>query len=138
MRKTIFAAAALLANASAFAASPAPPKLLVVIAVDQFSADLFDEYRAQFTAGLARLAGGTVFRNGYQSHAATETCPGHSTILTGDRPAPPGIVSNLWVDQTAGRADVNVYCAEDEAVPGSSSTSYTVSPKHLLVRTLGE
>ena len=48
---------------------------------------LFDEYRPQFTGGLARLARGTVFHNGYQSHAATETCPGHSTILTGDRPA---------------------------------------------------
>ena len=33
---------------------------------------------------------GTVFRNGYQSHAATETCPGHSTILTGDHPARTG------------------------------------------------
>ena len=44
-----------------------------MISVDQFSADLFDEYRPQFTGGLARLADGTAFRNGYQAHAATET-----------------------------------------------------------------
>ena len=31
-----------------------PPKLIVVISVDQFSADLFGEYRTSFTGGLAR------------------------------------------------------------------------------------
>jgi len=47
----------------------------VAIAVDQFSADVFAEYRQHFTGGLARLANGVVFPSGYQSHAATETCP---------------------------------------------------------------
>ncbi|MEO8176929.1 MAG: alkaline phosphatase family protein [Sphingomicrobium sp.] len=118
--------------------APPPPRLLVVISFDQFSADLFDEYRPHFTAGLDRLAGGTVFRNGYQSHATTETCPGHSTILTGDRPARTGIVSNAWGDRTAARADKTIYCAEDESVPGSTSDNYTVSAKHLRVPTLGD
>jgi predicted AlkP superfamily pyrophosphatase or phosphodiesterase len=140
MRLKLFAAAAaLLVIASASAAQPPlPPKLLVVISVDQFSADLWDEYRPQFTAGFARLASGTVFRNGYQSHAATETCPGHSTILTGDHPARTGIVANVWIDQQVARSDATVYCAEDETIPGTSSTAYKVSPKHLLVPTLGE
>ena len=91
----IFAAVAALTTTATFAQPQAQPRLLVVISVDQFSADLFDEYRAQFTGGLARLAGGTVFRNGYQSHAATETCPGHSTLLTGDHPGRKGIISNI-------------------------------------------
>jgi type I phosphodiesterase/nucleotide pyrophosphatase len=99
MRKLLFAAAMVLcacrSEAQAPAASgPIPPKLLVVISVDQFSANLFDEYRPHYTGGLARLATGTVFHNGYQSHAATETCPGHSTILTGDHPARTGIIGN--------------------------------------------
>jgi predicted AlkP superfamily pyrophosphatase or phosphodiesterase len=114
------------------------PKLLVVISVDQFSADLFDEYRPHFSGGLARLASGAAFHNGYQSHAATETCPGHSTILTGAHPARTGIIGNIWVDQNVGRSDTTVYCAEDERVPESSSTKYTVSPLHLMVPTLGE
>jgi hypothetical protein len=135
--KLLAALAALFATQST-AQTPPPPKLLVVIAVDQFSADLFDEYRPQFTGGLARLATGAVFRNGYQSHAATETCPGHSTLLTGDHPARTGIISNAWVDQKIGRSDKSVYCAEDESQPGTSSIVYQVSPKHLLVPTLGE
>jgi len=121
------------------ASPPAPPpKLLVVISVDQFSADLFDEYRPQFTGGLARLASGTTFRNGYQAHAATETCPGHSTILTGSHPTHTGIIGNTWVDQSQQRSDKTVYCSEDERVAGSSTTNYTVSPMHLRVPTLGD
>jgi predicted AlkP superfamily pyrophosphatase or phosphodiesterase len=88
--------------------------------------------------GFGRLARGTVFRNGYQGHAATETCPGHSTILTGARPARTGIIANTWVDQSLARSDKSVYCAEDESVAGSSSGSYTVSAVHLKVPTLGE
>jgi predicted AlkP superfamily pyrophosphatase or phosphodiesterase len=114
------------------------PKLIVVVSVDQFSADLFDEYRSSYNDGLARLAKGAVFPSGFQSHAATETCPGHSTITTGYRPAHTGIIANNWVDQTAPRADKTVYCAEDESVPGSTSSNYTVSDKHLKVPTLGE
>src|SRR5690349_17140031 len=138
MRLNFLAAAAAL-FASAAAAQPAsPPKLLVVISVDQFSANLFDEFRPHWTQGLARLASGTVFRNGYQSHAMTETCPGHSTILTGDHPSRTGIIGNTWLDQSLGRSDKTVYCAEDETQPGTSSIAYKVSPKHLLVPTLGE
>jgi predicted AlkP superfamily pyrophosphatase or phosphodiesterase len=114
------------------------PKLIVAISVDQFSGDVFDEYRSHYTGGLKRLAGGTTFRNGFQSHAATETCPGHSTLLTGMRPAHNGIVANVWIDEKAPRADKNVYCSEDESVPGSTSTAYTVSPKHLKALTLGD
>lgn len=120
------------------ALKPSAPRLVVAISVDQLSADLFDEYRPHFTGGLARLAKGTAFRNGYQAHAATETCPGHSTILTGLHPTHTGIVANTWVDQSVQRSDKTVYCAEDERVPGSSTTSYTVSPLHLRVPTLGD
>jgi predicted AlkP superfamily pyrophosphatase or phosphodiesterase len=138
MRRFVLAAAAAFLASQSAAQAPTPPRLLVVISVDQFSANLFDEYRPQFTGGLARLASGTVFRNGYQSHAATETCPGHSTILTGDHPARTGIIANVWIDQAVQRSDKNVYCAEDERAPGSSSVNYKVSPDHLLVPTLGE
>ncbi|WP_293876518.1 alkaline phosphatase family protein [Sphingomonas sp. UBA978] len=115
-----------------------PPRLIVAISVDQFSADLFQQYRNHFTDGFARLLTGVVFPSGYQSHAATETCPGHSTILTGMRPAHTGIVANNWLDQRVGRPDKIVYCSEDENVTGSTHDSYTVSDKHLKVPTLGE
>ncbi|HEX8383707.1 MAG TPA: alkaline phosphatase family protein [Sphingomonas sp.] len=115
-----------------------PPKLIVAISVDQLSADLFAQYRRHFTGGFARLLRGAVFPSAYQGHAATETCPGHSTILTGYHPARTGIVANTWVDQNAPRADKLVYCAEDERAPGSDHNRYTASDLHLKVPTLGE
>jgi len=141
MRTFLLAAAAILAapaHAQQSNPSAAAPKLIVAIAVDQFSADLWDEYRPHFTGGLARLGSGIAFRNGYQSHNATETCPGHSTILTGSHPSRTGIIANVWFDLKQARTDKAVYCAEDERVPGTSSLSYTVSPLHLMVPTLGE
>ena len=121
------------------AAAPAtPPRLIVAIAVDQFSADLFSEYRQYYSGGLRRLTEqGIVFPRGYQSHAATETCPGHSTILTGSRPSRTGIIANSWFDLGTARADKLVYCAEDETQPGTDSEHYQASPVHLRVPTLG-
>lgn len=121
------------------AATP-PPKLIVAISVDQFSADLFAEYRSHYTGGLARLASGVVFPAGYQSHGATETCPGHATILTGNHPAHTGIIANNYFDLSVARSDKRVYCAEDETVPDTSSGGgkYAASVNHLMVPTLGD
>ena len=139
MRKLILLGAVLVAVPALAQPGPAsPPKLIVAIAVDQLSSDLFDQYRGNFTGGLARLTGGIVYRNGYQGHAASETCPGHSTILTGSRPSRTGIIANNWIDQTAPRSDSTIYCAEDERIAGTSSTAYKVSSAHLLVPTLGD
>ena len=134
LRFTLFASLA-----TPLAAQPSPaPKLTVVISVDQLSSDLFDEYRPLLGGGFAKLGQGIVFPHAYQGHAASETCPGHSTILTGAYPARNGIIANVWYDLSQTRSDKAVYCAEDERVAGTSSTAYTVSPWHLKVPTLGD
>jgi predicted AlkP superfamily pyrophosphatase or phosphodiesterase len=120
-----------------YAASPSP-RLVVAISVDQFSADLFNKHRAEFAYGLKRLQQGAVFSQGYQSHAATETCPGHSTILTGSRPARTGIIANEWVDQSLERTDKQVYCSEDPQLAGTDHSNYVASAQFLKVPTLGD
>ncbi len=125
-------------SAAVLPAPVGPPRLIVAIAVDQFSADLFAQYRQHYSAGLARMTTGAVFPSGYQSHAATETCPGHATLLTGDHPARTGIIANNWFDLSAGRAEKKIYCAEDETDPASSARDPVVSARHLKVPTLGE
>ncbi len=119
-------------------AAPPPPRLIVALSIDQFSADLFAQYRRHFTGGLARLQNGAVFPSAYQGHAATETCPGHSTLLTGVRPARNGIIANNWFDLSLTRADKRVYCSEDVTDPESSADKPVVSPRFLKVPTLGE
>ena len=93
------------ASLSTAPAPTGPPRLIVAISVDQYSADLFAQYRPHYRYGLARLTGGAVFPSGYQSHAATETCPGHSTLLTGNRPARTGIIANNWYEPGGPRGD---------------------------------
>ncbi len=135
---------ALAKQASIAPVAPVKPKLIIAISIDQFSADLFNEYRARYRFGLKRLAQGAVFPAGYQSHAATETCPGHSTILTGSRPSRTGIIANNWINPKStrigkdGKADFGVYCSEDASAPGSNSSQYVVSPLLLKVPTLGD
>ncbi|WP_404480201.1 alkaline phosphatase family protein [Novosphingobium sp. BL-52-GroH] len=136
-----FAQDAAAAAPAAPAAAPAPqgpPKLIVAISVDQYSADLFQQYRERYTKGLARLLQGAVFPSGFQSHAATETCPGHSTLLTGVHPNRTGIIANNWVVPGIGRADKQVYCSEDETNPKSTSEDSVISPAHLKAPTLGD
>ena len=66
MRFAAFAAIAALTLAPLPAAAqnaPSPekkPDLIVVISVDQFSANLFSEYRNHFTGGFKRLLDGAV------------------------------------------------------------------------------
>ena len=123
--------AALSLAATAAAASPPPrPKLILAISVDQFSSELFRRYRSSYTAGLKTLAGGIAYPVGYQSHAATETCPGHSTILTGRHPAATGIIANSWYDRKRGS---EVYCV---SVPGGDAKRR--GPAQMKVTTLGD
>lgn len=126
---------------SGLALAPEPtgrPQLVLAISIDQLSSDVFIANRARFTGGFARLQQGVVFPSGYQSHAATETCPGHSTILTGTRPARNGIIANNWFEPGIGRADKRVYCSEDTKDPASTSREPVVSAQFLKVPTLGE
>lgn len=130
------AAVLLVSSAASVVAAPPPrPKLVVVIAVDQFAATLFNQYRAGLSGGLARMAReGVVFPSGYQSHAATETCPGHATILTGHHPATNGIIGNAWYDRETG---MTLYCVTDPSGPVPGRALPRGAAK-LKVPTLGE
>ena len=120
--------ASLLLFPALVAAPPATarPKLVVVISVDQFSAELMQTYGPELTGGLARLRQeGVSFTEAYHDHGFTETGPGHSVLLSGRFPANTGIVENRWVDRTSGKV---VYCVEDPSArdlktPGQASSS---------------
>ena len=142
--KLVIAAASVALSAAAGSALAVPvgapkPKLVVVISIDQFGASLFEQYRPQFRGGLGRLAAqGTVYPSGYQSHGMTETCPGHSTLLTGKHPNKTGIVANDWYDKTTGK---KTYCLDDPSVTLANDPSgggRLVSPKLLMADTYGD
>jgi predicted AlkP superfamily pyrophosphatase or phosphodiesterase len=141
---TLFVGSSAFVTTNASAQPPAKPKLIVAIAVDQFSSDLFNQYRPTFVGGLKRLSSGVVFPAGYQGHAATETCPGHSTILTGSRPSRTGIIANDWQNpkverkDKSGKPSYDVYCAEAPGPDGSNAGDQVISSAFLRVPTLGD
>ena len=145
-KRFAIALAALLCASSNFAhaqdtaaSSSHPPKLVVVVVVDQFSANLFNQYRSRWTGGLRRLSDeGLVSTNGYQTHGLTETCPGHSTVLTGMHPAQTGIPANDWIDPTTGK---EVYCLSaprNTLAHGRNSDNGPVGPDNIRASSLGD
>ena len=99
--------------------SPARPKLVVLLVVDQMRGDYVDKFLGQWNGGLRRLVQeGAWFRDAAYPYAATETCVGHATISTGALPATHGIVANAWWDREAQKM---VTCTSD---PNAKNVGY--------------
>jgi predicted AlkP superfamily pyrophosphatase or phosphodiesterase len=113
------------------------PRLVVVVSVDQLSAELMARWGKDLPGGLGQLyRKGTTFVEAYHDHGFTETGPGHSVLLTGRSPMHTGIVENNWLDRSTGKV---VYCVEDPkaAILGASAGTPGVSPAKLQGETLG-
>ena len=119
------------------ASDPPPPRLTIVIAIDQFP----QEYLTRFASGLSDtglvkqlLKRGMQFTNCHHEHAFTFTGPGHSVMLTGAYPALTGIIGNHWYDRTR-RTVIN--CVEDQStsivMTGGSSPQLGRSPRNLIL-----
>jgi predicted AlkP superfamily pyrophosphatase or phosphodiesterase len=81
-----------------------PPKLVVLLVVDQMRADYVERFHDEWTAGLARLVThGAWFRRAAYPYLTTVTCAGHATISSGAFPHVSGVVQNAWWDRAAGR-----------------------------------
>jgi len=129
----------------------APPRLAVVISLDQFRADYLERFRPYFVAGGFRrlLEHGAVYTEARHRHALTATAPGHSTLLSGVSPQVHGIIANEWFDPVSGRM---VGAVEDPSAPlvgatplpavrspgGVLETEETGSPRRLLADTVGD
>ena len=94
-------AAALLATAAVCPAqTPARPKLVVGIVVDQMRYDFLYRYQAHYGAGGFRR----LLREGFSceqtryNYVPTYTGPGHAAIYTGTTPAVNGVIANDWWD----------------------------------------
>ena len=125
--------------AATASAERAAPALVVTLVVDQLSANLFNQYRSQFTGGLKTLADqGLVSINGYQTHGVTVTCAGHSTVLTGVHPTHSGIPANDWIDTTTGEETYCLAAPQNTLAHGRNTDNGPVGPDMLKASTLGD
>jgi predicted AlkP superfamily pyrophosphatase or phosphodiesterase len=127
------------ATRAAAAPQPKRPRLVLLIAVDQFRYDYLERFGDLFGAGgLRRLTrDGASWAECNYDHVPTETAPGHATMLTGAWPAETGIIANLWFDRAEGKSVENV---RDDSVRllGGGTGEVASSPRNLLASTLGD
>ena len=123
-----------------FPAAPhTPPKLAVIIVVDQMRADYVDRFNGEWTGGLKRMVTqGAWFQRAAYPYLTTVTCAGHATISTGSFPHTHGVFQNTWWDRDARK---QMTCTED---PHATDVGYGVtaaggdSPYRLQVPTFGD
>lgn len=91
-----------------------PPRLIVLVVVDQFRADYVSDYGMQWTQGLRRLFDeGAVFEEATVPYGVTRTCAGFASISTGTFPSSHGLIDNEWFDRGE---QVYVPCTRDSGV----------------------
>lgn len=114
MRLRLLVPAFLLGASALLPAAPLPPKLAVLLVVDQMPADYVDRFQTGWSAGLKRLVseGAWLTRASYP-YLTTVTCAGHATISTGAFPSTHGVFQNVWFDRGLKRV---VTCTNDETV----------------------
>ena len=115
MRKTAVAAVLTTVLAPLSQAAPAtPPKLAVIIVVDQMRADYVERFQHDWTGGFKRLlTEGAWLRRAAYPYLETVTCAGHATISTGALPRTHGIPENAWWDRDLRK---QITCTEDPRV----------------------
>ena len=78
------------------------PRLVVLVAVDQFPYEYLARFDSLLVGGLRRLLDqGVLFENARYGHGVTVTAPGHTTLASGLHPSSSGIVDNYWYDRDA-------------------------------------
>jgi hypothetical protein len=93
-----------------------PPRLVVLLVLDQWPEWAFERKRDHLHAGgFDRLLGEGAWHIGRHPSAATLTAPGHALLGTGEPTATSGILANEWWHRDAGRM-LRAVEAEDGSV----------------------
>jgi predicted AlkP superfamily pyrophosphatase or phosphodiesterase len=121
------------------AAPRTQPRLILLVAADQFRYDYLDRFGDLFGAnGLRRMMReGASWIDANYDQAPTYTAPGQATMMTGAYPAATGIVGNDWPDRESGKKVSSVF--DDMAkLFGAGPNEEPASPRRLLASTVGD
>lgn len=113
-----------------------PPRLVVVIVVDQLRPDYLTRFADLYEGGFHTLLdNGANFTNSAYRHASTYTAAGHASVSTGLHPAAHGVIANSWYDSARGAV---VNCIADDKYAAVGGSGRRASPRPLLADTLGD
>lgn len=117
---------------------PEPPRLVVLVSIDQLIPEQLARLEPELDGGLGRLwRGGLVLTEARLGYAVTETGPGHASFATGCLPRTHGVTGNTFFDRGL-RA--SRYCVGDDGqgpVPETASGG-KISAEPMRAATLGD
>ena len=116
-----------------------PPRVCLIIVIDQLSQRQIAQHHRHFKYGLKWLLKRAVhFTNAHHPHGMPATAVGHTCLATGTLPEIHGIVGNYWYDEANTKITCDNDCIEDAAVfmHDGSSTDYGRSSRQILVDSL--
>ncbi len=133
----LFSSVAFAQQKSTSVSSPAAPKIIVGIVIDQMRWDYLYRYNSRYSkGGFKRLMqSGYSFNSTYMPVVPSYTAVGHSTIYTGSVPAITGIVGNNWWEKSI---MANMYCTSDSTVQSVGGSDYAgrMSPRNMWATTI--
>lgn len=112
-----------------------PPKLTIVIVVDQLAYHYIPKLQQYFKTGFKKLLDkGIVYTDAYLPHGMPGTGTGHPALETGQVAKYHGIISNKWFD-IKGKS---IRCDDDSAVNAAvfstkGTYNYGKSPRNIMV-----
>ena len=115
------------------------PRLVLLIAVDQFRYDYLERFGDLFGKnGFKRLLkDGASWVQANYDHTPTYTACGHATMMTGAYPSETGIIGNEWIDRETGSRITSVSDASVKLLGGTQNEP-AASPRRLLASTVGD
>ena len=116
------------------------PKLVVVIALDQFRADYLTRFEAYFgDTGFKRLLREGASFTGHYGHYATYTGPGHALLLSGSYPYVNGISTNKFYNPATSRSEAMVFDGQSRILGlKDTEADMDVSPRNFYGSTVGD
>jgi predicted AlkP superfamily pyrophosphatase or phosphodiesterase len=116
-----------------------PPKLVVILVVDQMRADYLQRFAHHWRGGFRTLLNeGAVFDRAAYPFMNTVTCAGHATISTGTQPRTHGMVLNAWWHRDVRALQACMDDTESPHISYGRPAKSGSSPKRLLVPTLAD
>ena len=122
-------------------ATCAPPRLTVIIVIDQFADHYLKKIEPYLTGGIAKLLhDGSRYTNAYMPHSNPATSCGHTTMSTGVYPKSHGVIGNYWRNDEGKvvRFEQNDDNPHKVFNPTGGTYSFGASSKNIMVDNLSD
>lgn len=124
--------------AGSVAVAADPPRLTVVIVIDQFRHDYLERWEDLFVEGGFRrlMEGGAWMTDATYEHVHASTSPGHSVITSGSYAYRTGMIANSWYDREHERRRNSLVDPEHRILGRDPDPWMRTSPRELVGSTL--